>query len=242
MRTYAFPLYAISFVLFFAAWLLRPWGLLLLWPGLAYFAVASAYMLKRHRIFGKRCRDGRLSPFRVAIFLPYLLLSWWIWRFRIWLWQEDSWNEILPELYLGRRLLNENELPPDTERIVDLTTEFGEKASVRKGREYHCLPTLDGSAPESAKFFHLVRLLAGDGKRTYVHCAIGMGRSATLVCGVLLARGLARTPGAAVHQVREIRRGIVLGRRQYRLLSGVLEFSARTGESAGEGGSVDGPM
>lgn len=217
MKTYAFPLYLASLAAVLVGWVVGGWGWLLLWPAGAWAVVATGYLSGYHRVFGKG-PGGRLSPVRVAALIPYLLPAWVVWRFRVWLWVETPWHEITPTLFLGRRVRHEKELPPDIDMVVDLTTEFAEPASVRQDRRYICLPTLDGSAPGRERFFELVDIVAAYDGRVYVHCAVGFGRSATLVCAVLIARGQAATPGAAVHHVREIRPGVMLGRRQYRLL------------------------
>ena len=217
MKTYASPLYLASLAAVLVGWLVGGWGWLLLWPAASWAMVATGYISGWHGVFGKG-PEGRLSPWRVAVLIPYLLPAWLVWRFRVWLWVETPWHEITPNLFLGRRVGHEKELPDQIDLVVDLTTEFTEPASVRKGRRYICLPTLDGSAPGRERFFELVDLVAAHDGRAYVHCAVGLGRSATVVCAVLIARRRALTPGGAVHQVRQIRPGVMLGRRQHRLL------------------------
>jgi protein-tyrosine phosphatase len=232
VTTYAVPLYAFGVVLVASGALLGSWWLALLWPGAACCVVATAYMTRSHGIFGKNSGGG-LSKVRVVIFLPYLLGAWASWRFRVWLWQETPYHEILPNLFLGRRVGSAEELPPDVRLVVDMTAEFAEPASVRKGRQYRCLPTLDGAPPDCDALLELVELLAGFEDRVYVHCAVGYGRSATVVCAVLIARGLAATPGKALHEVRRLRNGVMLGRRQYRLLAEVLRLREQTSRKSG---------
>jgi protein-tyrosine phosphatase len=218
MKTFLFifPLLLIALGLAWAAVLLAPWGWLLLWPAGALVVVSAAYVVRWHGVFGKR-PDGRLHPVHVLLLLPYLAAAWWAWRVRKWVWQEEPYTEIVENLYLGRRL-GQKEMPDGVELVVDLTAEFRERPGVRNGRHYVCLPTLDGTAPLDEPFMRLVERVAGHPGRVYVHCAVGYGRSATLVGAVLLRRGLAERPGQAVHMLQTLRPGVAIGRGQYRLL------------------------
>src|SRR5207253_2722028 len=97
-------------------------------------------------VCGKR-RDGRLATRSVILLLPYLLPTWLAWHcFRL-LSREACCNEVTPGLWLGRRAFD-RELPPGIGLVIDLTAEFAAPRGVRSGREYHCVPTLDATAPD----------------------------------------------------------------------------------------------
>ncbi|MFW5841035.1 MAG: hypothetical protein ACOCZE_10675, partial [Planctomycetota bacterium] len=157
MKTAIFtiPLIAMALVLSYLSLLWRPWSLLFLWPAVVLVIVSAAYGFRWHGVFGKRL-DGRLPLLRVLLLLPYLAPAWLTWRIRKWVWQEKAWTKIDEDLYLGRRLSN-REMPDKVDLVVDLTAEFRERPNVRVERQYLCLPTLDGTAPETEAFIDLVK-------------------------------------------------------------------------------------
>ena len=211
-----FPLTIIGLVLAWAAVLLRGWGLLLLWPAGAFLLTALAYRRGWHGAFGKR-PDGRLAVGPLVVLLPYLLLTWAAWHFRRWLWQEKPYSEVADGLFLGRRVYG-RELPDGIEMVVDLTAEFIEPRGVRQGRRYVCLPTLDATAPTFEAFAELVDTVAAFQGRVYVHCAVGFGRSATVIAAVLLRRGVCERIGQVIHRLQQARPGVTINRSQVRLL------------------------
>jgi hypothetical protein len=218
MKTLAFtfPLLLMAALLTYCSLMVPPWSYVLFWPAGALVIVAVAYMVRWHGVFGKR-PDGRLRWLHVIVLLPYLASAWLAWRMRKWVWQEEPWTEVAEGIYLGRRL-GKQEMPEGIELVVDMTAEFRERPGVRKIGQYICLPTLDGTAPKAEAFDALVDRLAVSAGPMYVHCAVGYGRSATVVAAVLLRRGLAQTPGQVVHHLQTLRPGVAIGRGQYRLI------------------------
>jgi protein-tyrosine phosphatase len=71
------------------------------------------------------------------------------------------------------------------------------------------------------------RIVIHDGA-TYVHCALGHGRSATLVAAVLLELGLATDPDDAVNRIRLLRPGVALSPAQRVQLHQFWERSRQT--------------
>lgn len=185
---------------------------LLWWSGAGFFAVGCAYAWHRPSLFGKRV-DGALIPWRVILLWPYLLFAWAIWFLETRLTRDAPWHQIAPGLWLGRRV-DGPELPPNISLIVDLTSEFPEPASVRRGRTYLCLPTLDGSVPDDEKLQVLVQTIAAWPGEVYVHCALGRGSSALVVAAVLLAKGVAPHLDGATLMLTEARPGVKLNRNQ----------------------------
>lgn len=214
-------IYAAVFLLFagYLAWLAAtlggPWRLLL-WPAASFTLVAIAYAGAGPRVFGKR-PDGTLHPLHVVILFPFLAFAWGVWHLQRVLSKEPPWHEIAPGLYLGRRPLP-RELPPGVALVVDLTAEFPEPRGVTAGRDYRCLPTLDGFPSHAERFRNLVAEVAAHAGPVYVHCANGHGRSAAFAAAVLLARGLAKDTDDAVRQVRAAHPGARPSRRQVRRL------------------------
>ena len=76
--------------------------------------------------------------------------------------------------------------------------------------------------PEDAPFLALALEVARRRERTYVHCAVGHGRSAALVAAVLLARGRAASVDEAEAQMRQKRPRVGLGPSQKALLNRLL--------------------
>ena len=189
---------------------------LLLWSGLVFCVVASAYALQQPRVFGKRV-DGTLAWAPCVLLLPYLLLTWLLWYCQTRFSGEAVCDEVMPGLWLGRRA-SLREFPPDITLVVDLTSEFGEPCAVRTGRTYLCLPTLDNAVPSLEAFEEVVRKVASWEGGVYVHCALGHGRSALVAAALLVARGLVNTPEEALAWVKQARPGANLNRSQWEFL------------------------
>lgn len=188
------------------------------WAALSFVLVATAYALKRPVLFGKRA-NGTVAWWAWAIHGPYFALS----HFALLLYRllavEKPCHEITPGLFLGCRLG-----VPDRSRLanlevthlLDLTCEFSEAAALRTNREYRCLPCLDHGVPDEAGMEAATAFLnrALQTGRVYVHCAVGHGRSATVVAAHLLESGQAPTAAAAVRLLQAIRPGVRLNSAQ----------------------------
>jgi protein-tyrosine phosphatase len=197
-----------------------PWNFLSVIYGAGLLAIGIAYLRGDPSGLGKQA-DGRFRGAKGWLGLGYRGMTEAVSRLRIVTSREDFWNEIEPDLFLGR-IAAAHRLPPGVALVVDLTAELAEPASTRAGRDYRCLPTLDGCVPEDAPFLALALEVALRPGRTYVHCAVGHGRSATLVAAVLLARGRAATVDAAEAQMRQKRPRVGLSPSQKALLNRLL--------------------
>lgn len=162
------------------------------------------------------CLDGRRDLIALLLLAPLLGLTWVAWLLRR-LRAEPSCAEVAPGLFLGR-LAAPRELPPSVRVVVDLTCELSEPSWIRTHLTYHCLPTLDGEAPEPRLFAALARQLAATTEPLFIHCAAGHGRSATVVAAVLLARGQVRTVEQAEASLKALRPGVVFSAPQRELL------------------------
>lgn len=178
------------------------WVWLLAAPtAVAFACVAVTYLLRQPRLPGKRA-DGRLHPIASILLAPYHLMNWLsMTLFRAS--RAAAYCEIAPGLFLGRRLTSReaSHLAPDN--VLDLTAEFSECRALRS-RRYHTVAMLDGTAPSDAQLRDAVDWLrdAMSRGRTYVHCALGHGRSATVVAGYLLETGQAASVADAIEQVQ----------------------------------------
>lgn len=190
---------------------------LLAWPAVAVITVGLGYLGLGPGVFGKR-PDGTLDLARFALLFPYHVVAWLRVQWDALLLREDPWNLVAPGLYLGRMVSRESDLPAGVRVIVDLTSELAIPGSVRAGRRYHCLPTLDTSVPQAAPFGALARALRDEPGPIYVHCAAGHGRSATFAAALLIARGLAPDVDRAEAMLKEKRPRVHLHRGQRALV------------------------
>lgn len=195
-------------------------GGLLLWLSACSFVVAAGYTTLGARVLGKR-ETGELPLLRRIVLFPFFALTWGAWHLSR-IARERSYDLVAPGLYLGR-LPRPGELPGDVAVLVDLTAEFEVDRRLRSEREYLCLPTLDGTAPDEAPCRALVERLRIHPGPIYVHCAYGRGRSALVAAALLLARGEARTLDEAVARLRKARPGVALTPPQRALLARMVD-------------------
>src|ERR1051325_9058665 len=201
-----------------------PWaaGFLVVSLGIAYLGIGICYVTGSPRWFFKRA-GGRLSPLSFLIFWPYHLLNWISLQTLRLVVKEPAFDEIVPGLYLGRRLWLADCARLEQSgavSVLDLTCELGEATPLRRSGKYLCIPVLDRSRPTRAEFdqgirFIRERLQAGP---VYVHCAMGHGRSAIFVIGYLVSAGIERDLERAIEHVRGQRPRVKLHVEQLRLL------------------------
>jgi protein-tyrosine phosphatase len=182
------------------------WGLLLLGPAASFLVVALAYAAARPGLLGKRA-DGHLARWALALHLPFFALTWGFWHGHRWLSRKPACHEVVPGVWIGRRLLPA-EVPPGVTLVVDLTAEFPERPSVRSGRAYLCLPTLDGMPSALDPAVAAAEQAATWPGGVLIHCGFGYERTGVFAAAVLLARGHAADPAAALELVRVARPGV----------------------------------
>ncbi|KAG8050637.1 hypothetical protein GUJ93_ZPchr0009g2232 [Zizania palustris] len=100
----------------------------------------------------------------------------------------DDNGHIQEGLYLGGWPFMLKHLPPGNPSIIDCTCELPRSAFVPTD-EYICVPTWDTRAPTPYQIEFAARWACekrAKGKPIYVHCAFGHGRSACVMCAVLV--------------------------------------------------------
>ncbi|MCU0535121.1 MAG: hypothetical protein MUD14_14635 [Hydrococcus sp. Prado102] len=191
-------------------------GWWLLWYSIDFFLLSFAYQKGSVKIFGKQS-NGAISFFSIVLLLPTLLFLWTIWHVRRLILKEQYSHEIIPNIWLGRRVLA-SEIPDNISLIVDLTTEFIEPQDLIAGKTYICIPTLDASVPSDEQFFEIVEKICAWQGDVYLHCALGRGRSATVAAGILLAKGIVDDVDRAKILLQNIRPGVDFSVSQRQLL------------------------
>lgn len=177
------------------------WGWLLLWPAISCGMIAAAYLFLGVRVYGKRA-NGTFHPAVFVLLMPASLwfeLMWWV---SYLLGRSTPFDEVGPGLYLGRRPTS---LPPGVANVFDLAGEFAARKAVRSAPGYRSFPILDFSTTSDPIFVTIVKAIIETPGNTLVHCAQGRGRSAQVVAGVLIARGIAASPQEAVTMIQSRR-------------------------------------
>lgn len=119
------------------------------------------------------------------------------------------YSRITPQLHVGgqftaagwRRLQKRG-----VTAVVNLRDEFDDIEAGIAPERYLFLPTVDDTPPTIAQLCQGVRFIHHEidaGGEVYVHCMLGVGRSATLVAAYLVATGL--SPSAAWAKIRRHR-------------------------------------
>lgn len=202
------------------------WAWFFVWPALSLALVGLGYVFDRPNVFGKR-PDGTVSRVNKALILPYLLGNWAVWHTRQAFSTEPPYHKLTDTILIGRRQ-RPHEFPPNIDAIVDLTCEFREAASDRPQAAYHSFPILDGTGTDPDRLRDFLERIDTAGSVTFIHCAAGHGRVATVAASLLLKRGVARDADDAAQMVQAVRPLAVMGADQ----RGTVEAMARIYASA----------
>lgn len=181
------------------------WALLSIWLGANFVMLGLAHHYDWVRVFGKRS-DGSLAWWSWVLFLPLQLLTHGVWHLRRLVDWNSKFDEVTPDLVLGRRLLSfesRSLLTTSIVNYVDLTSEFQEPRSIRQNPAYVSVPMLDGSELDCDTLAAAIEKLRPG--RTYIHCAQGRGRTAVFAIALVLARGEATTVKEALAMLRVAR-------------------------------------
>jgi hypothetical protein len=163
------------------------------WIGLAFGGAASAYAGLGPRVFGKRA-DGAVPVWSYLLFGPFLLFGRAGLRAANAAGLGTPWDEVSDRLVLGRR-------PHPSDRhafrrlgvvaVLDMAAEVARSRGIAGTEAYCALPVLDHAGPRGDQLDRAVAFIdlhRADGP-VYVHCALGIGRGATVVLAWLLHAG-----------------------------------------------------
>jgi len=196
---------------------------LFIYAALSFLGCGLAYALKSPRFWQKR-NNGTVSPLSLVLFAPLHGLNWLSLLLAIGLQKEKPYHEIIPHLWLGRRLIRGEAAyfsqPPEA-AVLDMTAEFPENRNLRN-KNYLCVPTLDHTAPRKEQLelaMEFIRRHISE-RPVFVHCALGHGRSATVVTAWLLGQNKAQDVEVVERQIQAIRPGVKLKADQISVLKG----------------------
>jgi len=176
--------------------------------GFAYLSQSPGFWLKR--------QNGTLNPLSLVLLAPLHALNWLSLLLATRLQKQKPFHEIVPCLWLCRRLIGGEAAhfsqPPEA-AVLDLTAEFAENKRLRN-QNYLCLPTLDHTAPRKKQIEQALQFIQQHiGTRpVFVHCAMGHGRSATVVAAWLLRQNKTQDVRAIKKHMKAIRPGVALKR------------------------------
>ncbi|HEX9062681.1 MAG TPA: dual specificity protein phosphatase family protein [Clostridia bacterium] len=190
------------------------------WCSLSLICVGASYFFGSPSVFGKK-RDGGIYKVNFVLLLPYFLYVWGVWYIMRLLSKEENYNYLDAGIWIGRRLVGK-EVPDNIELIVDLTSEFAELKSVLYGRNYICLPVLDGYVPKKDDFIALLKKVNEFKCDIYIHCAEGHGRTGLVAAALLILKGKAESAEEALQKIKLAREKVNLNSDQYNFLSGMI--------------------
>lgn len=197
----------------------------ILFLGLNFICLGMAYLFHASNVWLKRT-DGSINPISYVVFAPLHCLNWVSFHISRWFTREPPLSQVEPNLWLGRRIrANEEQLLPGRDQlaVLDLTSEFAETRAARTIR-YLNLPVLDRSAPGRAQLDRAIDFIGMHihERPVFVHCALGHGRSATVVAAWLLRNDRTLSIESGLDRLKTVRRHVNLSPEQRSLLESVL--------------------
>jgi protein-tyrosine phosphatase len=122
----------------------------------------------------------------------------------------------MPGVFFGRRL-SEKEAAEFLRQhpnltVIDLTSESKEATAFREDARYVPVPVLDLTVPDAATLARACAIIRDQLPHgpVFIHCLLGLGRSAYVAAAWLLESGRCTTPGEAVSAIRAIEPRAVL--------------------------------
>jgi protein-tyrosine phosphatase len=207
-----------------AAYGLQEWTArwLLCWFGFAYLMVGAAYLVRNSQILGKQ-PNGKLSFYAQMALFPYLSITWAIWYAMRIFRKEPPYHQVLPDLFVGRRLLSK-EYPDKFDAVLDLTSEFSEPKAVLARHDYYSLPILDGCGISELTLVTQLKEIFEEDRVLFIHCAEGHGRTGMVAAAAMLLKGIADQPEAAIRFVQNRRPKVRLNQEQKRTVIAAWNF------------------
>lgn len=194
-------------------------SLAFLYPAVSFSLLAVAYDRDWPQLLGKRADGSRGLACRLLL-APYLLLTRFSFLLYKMLGRHSTACEIIPNLFLGRRLTAKEAGRFDAAAVLDLAAEFSESPLLRNPDRYLSLPVLDATPPTIEQLNRATRWITEQLalRPVYVHCALGHGRSASVVVAYLLHSARVNGVRDGLRLIRQLRTGVGLSSTQRRRL------------------------
>jgi hypothetical protein len=177
---------------------------------LSFLLVALAYLLNIPAVFCKR-PSGSIPWWAWPVHWPYSTLSWLSYAIYRQIDRRPATCEIAPGVWLGRRLTAREAAAhqPAFGAVLDLACEF--PRTPIPNATYRSLPVLDATPPSLDQIRSAVGWIDEHRPRgpILIHCALGHGRSASIVAAWLLSHADGdRLVSRAVETVQQLRPGV----------------------------------
>lgn len=182
-------------------------GYIFFYHAVSCVLVAVSYGMGR-TLLSKSC--GGYSAYSWILFAPYLAGNWCTWRY--YTTRVTAFQEILPHVFVGRRLFR-REARALTARgitaVLDLAPELLETPALTSLNYCH-QPMLDLVPPSRESLLAAVAFIEANVRRTkvYIHCKLGLSRSAAVVAAYLIKNGY--TMSGALALIEKARPGLVI--------------------------------
>jgi hypothetical protein len=181
------------------------------WPALALGVMGLSYATANPRWLQKS--SGTLSPPAEWILLPALLTAKW-WQ-RRWMNRPLTPCAVTPKVWFGRKPTAERSeelLKSGCVAVLDLTAESNAPTVLRERVDYRNLGWLDLTHPTLQQLEHALEFIRQHHERgvVYVHCQLGLMRSASVAAAWLIDQRIVRTASDAARKIREIEPLVVL--------------------------------
>lgn len=181
------------------------------WPAISLGIMALAYATGMSRLLGKE--NGTLSPSAEWCLLPVILGASFIQRH--WLKRKPAWREISPGVLFGRKLSKVEALRLVEQgplAVLDLTAESNAPTVFREHAYYHNLPLLDLVSPSEEDIRAAVDFIREQQsqRRVFIHCQLGLHRSATIAAHWLVACGSSKNLEKAKQRIRALDPAVVI--------------------------------
>ena len=154
-----------------------------------------------------RKNHGRRPISATFVFLPFLILDHVVFLYNRR--RSRPWDELSPGVLLGRRAGRAEVrrlIETGVSAVLDLTAEFDESAPFRR-LAYLNIPVLDLTSPSIEQLRDAVTFVSAHQNPgvVYIHCKLGVSRTACIAAAWLLAEGKATTTLQAIDAVRHVR-------------------------------------
>lgn len=214
------------FMVLILLWIpIPPLRIFIAWCALSFGYVGIAYLASNNRLLFKSAEGILPRPVKWLLF-PFFISATLYNRFARARDPAAALHEIRPGLFLGRRLLS-RDLPLLREQaidaILDTTVEFDalDRSTAHAPIAYLNVPIFDHGVPHIEQLHRAVLWVdqrRRQRRRVLIHCALGRGRSATILLAYLLFVERDKTVRQLLQEVQDLRTTVSPNYHQMRVL------------------------